>query len=442
MPRPACYIRVSREEQVEGYSLDAQIRAVETYCQLRGWPTPAIYADEGRSAYTDVTEKRPQFARMIDAAEAGEHDVIVVHKLDRFARSLIVTLRELQRLEKAGVSFVSISEQMDFTTPIGRVLLAMLAAFAEYYSRNLATEVRKGINEKRAQGLHVGGLPWAAIRVEGKLRIDPQHADTLALLLELARDRSPLRVATELNRRGIPPPRTGAWWPESVRQIIRHGMWLAEQPAPWPDLWRQAAARPTLPPFAHPDPNIRPLSGLMRCACGGSMQYSRTWTRPDGTAAHTVRCRQRAYRGQVELCPGGKKTAAEVYEAAVEAWFLALPNLTVRRTLAPERGHEARTALAERRRLLVLALAEGLPEVEYRKRRAALDREEALLPPLAGQLVDLLTQITTAQTAWPQLGPAERNAIWRLLIDRVVLRGRECEVVPSAALAALLAGLD
>lgn len=441
MSKPAGYIRVSHKEQIEGYSLDAQIRALEAHCAARGWPPPAIYADEGRSAYTDVTAKRPQFSAMLDAAEAGQHDTIIVHKLDRFARSIIVTLRELQRLERSRVAFVSVSEQIDFTTPIGRVILATLAAFAEYYSRNLSTEVKKGIVEKREQGQHVGGIPWGALRVEGKLTLDPACADTLALILELARDRSPQAVAVELNRREIPPPRTGAWWPETIRGIVRRGSWLATQPDPWPGRWRDAAARPPLPRFANPAKNARELSGILRCACGGAMQYSRPWTRPDGTVGLTVRCRRRAYSGDATYCPGGRHTNADEYVRQVEAWFFALPNMADRPRLPGGHGAADRAAIGTRRQSLVLALAEGLPADEYYRRKAALDREEALLPPLDGRYVGLLEEIGAAQAAWGRLSPADRNAVWRLLIQAVIAEGTKATVVPSRALAALLDAL-
>src|SRR4051794_5361478 len=126
--RVGLYQRVSSEEQVEGYSLDAQHRAGKLYCDAHDWQVAQVYRDEGRSARTDDLAKRPAFQQMLAEAEAGLLDVIVVHKLDRFARNLRVTLETLERLLSWGVGFVSISEQMDFTTPIGKVVLATLAA--------------------------------------------------------------------------------------------------------------------------------------------------------------------------------------------------------------------------------------------------------------------------------------------------------------------------
>jgi len=87
--------------------------------------------------------KRPLFRRSIDEALAGRYDVLVVHKL-----------------EKAGGEVVSITEQTDFSSPIGRVIMANLAAFGQYYSDNLSVEVSKGLKERAAQGLWVGPVPF------------------------------------------------------------------------------------------------------------------------------------------------------------------------------------------------------------------------------------------------------------------------------------------
>src|SRR5215208_4185005 len=99
--RAALYERVSSEEQVEGYSLDAQDRAGRLYRDAHAWEIAQVYRDEGRSARTDDLTKRPAFQQMLADAEAGLIDVVVVHKLDRFARNLRVTLETLERLDRA-----------------------------------------------------------------------------------------------------------------------------------------------------------------------------------------------------------------------------------------------------------------------------------------------------------------------------------------------------
>ena len=89
----------------------------------------------------------------------------MVHKLDRLSRSLIDTLFVLSDLSKQEISFISATEEFDFTTPIGKVLLALLAAFAQSYIDNLREETKKGKKERALKGLYNGSLPFGYQRV-------------------------------------------------------------------------------------------------------------------------------------------------------------------------------------------------------------------------------------------------------------------------------------
>ncbi len=121
--RAALYARVSSEEQVEGYSIDAQKRAFETLIRDKQWDIYRVYIDEGKSARSDNINRRPAFKEMVADALTGKFDALVVHKLDRFSRNLRITLEYFDKLSKAGVTFLSISEQIDFSTPWGGGLL-------------------------------------------------------------------------------------------------------------------------------------------------------------------------------------------------------------------------------------------------------------------------------------------------------------------------------
>ena len=90
--RAAIYIRVSSEMQLDGYSLDAQLRAGRSFVAERGWEIFREYVEEGRSAHTDDIKKRPVFKEAIEDALAGRYDVLLVHKIDRFSRKLRFTL--------------------------------------------------------------------------------------------------------------------------------------------------------------------------------------------------------------------------------------------------------------------------------------------------------------------------------------------------------------
>lgn len=191
----AGYIRVSSEEQVDGYSLSAQEKAIEDFASLKGWQVVNIYREEGKSAKSDL---RPVFQQMIDDAKAGHFDVIAVHKLDRFSRSLIDVMTYLNDLNEHDVSFVSVTEDFDFSTPIGKVILAMLAAFAQWYLDNLSNEVSKGKKERARKGGWNGTLSYGYTtpqRLRDRLNNKPSPEDQK--LIEQTLENYPDAAATD-----------------------------------------------------------------------------------------------------------------------------------------------------------------------------------------------------------------------------------------------------
>src|SRR5829696_5531571 len=202
--RAGIYCRVSREEQVQGYSLDAQARGCREYAHTRGWQVAAEYREEGRSARTDVIARRPEFRRLLDDVGAGLLDVVVVHKVDRFARNVRISFEALDVLGRANVAFVSVTENVDYTTPQGRVFLGMLALFAQFYSDNLGQEVSKGKRERRAQGLYNGLLPFGYRKgADGVPELDPATHQGLVTAFEgYANGKTDRDVAQDLNEHG------------------------------------------------------------------------------------------------------------------------------------------------------------------------------------------------------------------------------------------------
>ncbi len=163
----ACYIRVSTEEQTE-YSPEAQRRALEGYARQHGYSIdPAhVYVDAGISGRR--AETRPAFMAMIAAAKGKPppFTAILVHKFDRFARNRedSIVYKSLLR-RQCGVQVISITEHLE-DDRMGLILEAMLEAMAEYYSINLADEVRKGMVEKARRG-ELQTAPPFGYRVEG-----------------------------------------------------------------------------------------------------------------------------------------------------------------------------------------------------------------------------------------------------------------------------------
>ena len=158
--RAVGYIRVSDESQTDGYSLDAQRHEITRWCQQRGNELVGFYSDEGVSAHSDRIEKRPKLMDLLGDARHGIFDITVVHTLDRWARNAGVQRQALQLLGECGVGFASVTEDFDFTTPSGKMMLTTMGAMAEFFSNQLGVHVKKAVRQRAIQGLPVGPVPF------------------------------------------------------------------------------------------------------------------------------------------------------------------------------------------------------------------------------------------------------------------------------------------
>jgi len=158
--RVAAYIRVSSRDQVDGHSLEAQIRAIREYCLTRGWELVAIYREEGKSAHTDSMYKRPKFRQLLDDCTDGLFDVVVVHTMDRWARNVQVAMNSMSILGKSGVDLKSVTEDLDRSTPLGKFSTTLVMGMAEMFSDVHGTHVMKGVSERVIKGLHLGAIPF------------------------------------------------------------------------------------------------------------------------------------------------------------------------------------------------------------------------------------------------------------------------------------------
>jgi DNA invertase Pin-like site-specific DNA recombinase len=130
-----------------------QIREFSEHCERRGWTVAGEYVDVGISGAKD---KRPELDRLMADAHKRKFDVVVVWKFDRFARSVSHLLRALETFNALGIAFVSLSEQMDTTTPAGKMVFTVLGAVAELERSLIAERVKAGLRNARAKGKRLG----------------------------------------------------------------------------------------------------------------------------------------------------------------------------------------------------------------------------------------------------------------------------------------------
>jgi len=147
----ALYARVSTLNN--GQSPEMQLRELREYCQRRDWIIVGEYVDAGISGAKD---SRPELNRLMADAHKRRFDVVCVWKFDRFARSVSHLLRALETFKALKIEFCSFSEQMDTSTPTGKMIFTVLGAVAELERSLIAERVRAGIRNARAKGKRIG----------------------------------------------------------------------------------------------------------------------------------------------------------------------------------------------------------------------------------------------------------------------------------------------
>ena len=149
--RVAIYARISTSNH--GQDVSMQTRELRQFAEARGWQIAGEYVDEGISGTKD---SRPELNRLMADASKRRFDVVCVWKFDRFARSVSHLLRALEQFNALGIAFVSLSEQMDTTTPTGKMVFTVLGAVAELERSLIAERVRAGLRNARAKGKRLG----------------------------------------------------------------------------------------------------------------------------------------------------------------------------------------------------------------------------------------------------------------------------------------------
>jgi DNA invertase Pin-like site-specific DNA recombinase len=181
--RVAIYARVSTTNH--GQDVKLQTRELAQFVEARGWNVVDEYADEGISGTKD---RRPALDRLMSDAHKRKFDVVVCWRFDRFARSVSHLLRALETFNALGIAFVSLSENVDTTTPTGKMIFTVLGAVAELERSLIVERVRAGLRNARAKGktlgrpriavdtaridrLRASGLSWPKIAAEMSMSV-------------------------------------------------------------------------------------------------------------------------------------------------------------------------------------------------------------------------------------------------------------------------------
>nr|WP_319488919.1 recombinase family protein [uncultured Caproiciproducens sp.] len=467
----AAYIRVSTDDQME-YSPDSQLEKIREYAKNNDMILPEEFVfreDEGISG--KKAEKRPEFMHMIGTAKKKPKpfDVIIVWKFSRFARNRQDSIVYKSMLRKqCDIDIISVTEQLG-DDKMSIIVEAMIEAMDEYYSINLAEEVRRGMNEKVSRGEPVTAPAFGYLIKDKKYYIDQDTAPLVRMIYtDYIAGMGYRAIATKLNTMGIRTKRGGLWENRTVEYILRNPVYIGK--IRWnakgktrrnfddPNIilidgdheqlidnytWQLAQARLLENKMMYgkyagqKNPAAFLLQGLVKCSNCGS-----TLTRTVGTS---MQCQAYAH-GKCNVSHGVSISKLEEMVLTTLDMNIRYGNIPLVQKAVPKVEYEAeaieKQILREKQKLIRVkeAYENGIDSLEeYRVNKQKItERIEQLqtekpvrkVPP-QDELIKKFRSAhknTVKRLRDPKISVEEKNALLRTFIDKVVFDRIKCQI--------------
>ncbi len=221
MINAVAYARYSSDNQSDA-SVDAQLRAIDEYAGRNNICIIKTYIDRAKSATSD---DRPEFQKMIKDSDSELFEAVIVHKLDRFSRDRYDSANYRKKLKRNGVRLISVLEYLD-GSPESVMMESVLEGMAEYYSKNLAREVMKGMHEVALDCRHTGGMPplgYDVIHETKKYRINDFEAEIVKTIFTMYLDGFGYpTIIDQLNIKGYKTKLGRNFGKNSIHDILRN----------------------------------------------------------------------------------------------------------------------------------------------------------------------------------------------------------------------------
>ena len=482
--KAVAYLRVSDQSQIEGHSLDAQERLFRELCKNRSWEAVRIYREEGRSAHVDAIARRPIFRQLLDDAAKLEFDVVIVHTLDRWSRNLRVTLESLKTLSKYNIGLVSITENIDYSSPQGRLFTQMLGSFTEYFSESLGNHVKKGLDQRAFEGKHTGGIPFGyeSCWIDGDKgqrirRCDPEHPGgihihekegpaVIELFQRYATGATTLsQLATFLNESGFRtrnmhrlPDANGImnsgprlFTTASVRGILHNPFYMGKviyngkilpgihEAVIGQDVFETVQTTLKKNSGRSETLAVKPerqylLKGIVRCAYCGLPMSSQTYN-----SGSTYYREHKTSRSSGACMEGGSISCQNIDSqvdklvCAIELGPQWLEEVLSIISLKDEvaRVKKERVIVLEKQRRMGKAYVDGLfPDEEYHRQKKLLEMElESLVVPAANAAEEAGKLIMNLKNLWAEANLEERRKLLLTMLDAVYVDARKTKSI-------------
>ncbi len=445
--KAALYIRVSTDAQrEEGYSIEAQTKMLQAYCESKGIADYELYVDGGRSG---ANIERPEMQRLINDIKENKINSVIVYKLDRLSRSQKDTLYLIEDVfNPAGVSFVSLNENMDTSTPIGRAMLGIMSAFAQLERETIKERTRMGMLERVKSGLWRGGgktpFGYDYDKESGKL-VPNVDADTVRLVFSLYLDGKSAMTAAELS--GLPYERMAA-------QILKRRTYIGDtvyngevienthEPLISREIFEQAQKELIRRAKTTSNKTKCLLAGFVFCGvCGSKMRYQK-WGGGYKIYCYSQDPSKKHLSGGY-VCDNTKTDAEELEAAVLGDLFSLTPD-------KPPDNHETIDTVASltaskdgmRKRLSRLyslysssdddILIESINELK--EKIAAVEKqieEEKRESEKSDKIEENYKKLGQIRTAWEKMNFSEKRITLRELLEKIVITYDKVEIFYS-----------
>lgn len=443
------YIRVSRRGGREGESFispDVQRKKIADWAKLHDVEILHWWEEIDQSG---AKLQRPKFQEALGRCDRGETGGIVVARLDRFARSAVDALESIRRLNEAGARLVSVEDNFDGSTPMGRFAIGILTLIAELELERIKESWSTAVSEAVGRGIHISARPPTGYRRDegGRLVRDEPAASAVA---EVFRRRalgvSYTKLAELLEQQGVSPSTGNPHWSNhGVSQLLKNPVYLGQarsgryvkEGAHEPLVTRAEfdAAQGTQTLLETPNQSLSAealLVGIARCAgCGHTLRITGSFDQAQGRRVPNYHCVGRYAKG---LCQARASLAAAKLDPYVEEQALAALRAEggplAQAAQASEQLEEAARQVEAAEHELDLYLSGELLSVIGQERflqglaarQRVLDEAREALGALGAQskLAEELTNGDLLE-AWPTLTIAEKRRLLHGLLDRVVV---------------------
>ena len=448
MKKAAIYIRVSTDYQRdEGYSIEAQTEMLEAYLISKGIKSFEHYLDGG---FSGSNLDRPEMKRLISDIKDEKISAVIVYKLDRLSRSQKDTLYLIEDVfNPHNVDFISLNESMDTSTPLGRLMLGILSAFAQLERENIRERTRMGMKERVKSGLWMGGgrIPFGYDYDKSKGIIVPnKDADTVRKIYELYLDGYSTSKIAEI---------TGLKYEKLAYQILIRKSncgfivyndveYLGQhEPIISPEIYEKAMELMKSRSVSKIQNVNYLLTGLIYCGrCGAKMRYQK-WGKHDCKIVCYSQDKNKIHLIKDPNCTNGRMWAVELEDIVVKDIFSfsfkrrdykKSDSTTLSTKDLLERQYEQTAAKLKKLYKLYGAggddiLLETIDELknELSKITGQLNEENEKRAKNI-EYKELEKKLDTIEEAWEYMTKPERKTIVRAIINKIIITDDNIEI--------------